>query len=93
MQFLIVARDGTDPDAEIRRRHARPEHSALVQAMKSNGTFRVGGHTLDHAGNIIGSAMIVEFANQEAFDEYLSKEPYATSGVWKQIEVTRINLG
>jgi uncharacterized protein len=93
MQFLVVARDGTDPGAEARRRDARPAHAALVQAMKDDGRFVVGGHTLDDAGRIIGSAVIVAFPTYEAFNDYLQAEPYVAQGVWKHVEVTRINLG
>lgn len=93
MQFLVVARDGTDADAEGRRRGARPAHAALVEKMKREGSFRVGGHTLDDDGRIIGSAVIVEFPSRQALEAYLETEPYVTAGVWKAIEVTRINLG
>ena len=93
MQFLVVARDGTDADAESRRRIARPAHSALVQAMKADGRFVVGGHTLGDDGRIAGSAMIVEFPTREAFDAWLETEPYVAGGVWTHIEVTRVNLG
>ena len=93
MQFLVVATDSTDSDARARRLRTRPEHSALIAKLKDAGNFRVGGHTLDDDGNIIGSAVIVDFATRAELDAYLAMEPYAVQRVWDDIKVTRINLG
>lgn len=93
MEFLILATDATDSDAPERRLRARPEHSALVKKLKASGNFKVGGHTLDAKDRIAGSAMILDFHSREELDAYLKIEPYAVQGVWREITVTRINLG
>jgi uncharacterized protein YciI len=81
MQFLVLATDGSDPDAPSRRARARDEHRVL------------GGHTLDADERIIGSAVIVDFPSREDVEAYLRIEPYVVQSVWKQIKITRINLG
>ncbi len=92
MHFLVVATDGTDADAPARRARARPAHVAVIGQLKDAGHFTLGGHTLDDAERIIGSAVIFEFPSRAELDAYLAREPYAVQGVWQHVTVTRINL-
>ena len=39
-----------------------------------------------------GSALVMEFADRAALDEYLKNEPYAAEGVWQKIEVEPMNV-
>ena len=39
-----------------------------------------------------GSALILEFENRAALDDYLAHEPYVTEGVWQKIEVETMNV-
>ena len=87
MQFLILARDGTDAAAPLRRQQARAAHLAAVARLQHQGHFIIGGAILDAAGAMIGSAVIFEFAGRAALDAYLQTDPYVTGQVWQQIEV------
>jgi uncharacterized protein len=87
MQFLLLARDGNDPEAAARRAAVRPEHLAGVRALKAAGHFVLGGARLDAAGAMIGSMMVVEFPDRAALDAWLATEPYAVRGVWREIEI------
>ncbi len=88
MQFLVVARDGTDDGAPGRRLAAREAHLAGVRRMAEDGAMICGGALLDDAGEMAGSACIVAFEDRAALDAWLASDPYVTGGVWREIEVT-----
>ena len=87
MQFLVLARDGTDAEAPARRAAARPAHFDGVRALKAAGHLVIGGARLDAAGGMIGSMMVVDFPDRAALDAWLAIEPYAVGGVWREVEV------
>ena len=40
-----------------------------------------------------GSALVMEFENRAALDDYLkNNEPYVVEGVWQKIEVEAMNV-
>ena len=86
-QYLIVAWDGTDPQARERRLAARPAHLAGVAPMTETGQMMIGGAMLDEAGEMVGSACVVEFDTRAELDRWLATDPYVTGGVWRKIEV------
>lgn len=88
MQYLVVAYDGTDPEASARRQAARPAHMEEVQALKQEGRMILGGALLDDEGRMIGSACVVDFPTRAELDAWLERDPYATGNVWQKIEVT-----
>lgn len=90
--YLIVARDGADPEAPARRHAARADHFATLPAMLQRGQMLLGGATLDDAGAMTGSALIVEFPDRAALDAWLAQEPYVRSGVWHDIAITPFRL-
>lgn len=92
MQFLIIAKDGTDADAPARRQAARPDHLKLATAMAEEGSLKSGGAILDDNGAMVGSAAIVEFPDRAALDAWLARDPYVTGGVWQTIEVHPFRL-
>jgi hypothetical protein len=91
-QFLVIAYDGTDPEALSRRMAARPAHLEGVKPMVASGEMIAGGALLDDAGAMIGSATIVEFADRRALDAWLARDPYVTGNVWQKIEVRPFRL-
>ena len=91
-QFLVIAHDGTDPEAPARRRSARPSHFEGIKSMVERGELRAGGAILDDNGAMIGSVAFVEFPSRAALDEWLKREPYVTQGVWQRIEVKPFRL-
>ena len=88
MQYLVVARDGTDEGAAARRAAVRDAHIEGVKAMAQSGAMLLGGAMLDDDGAMIGSACIVEFDDRAALDAWLDSDPYVTGDVWRAIEVT-----
>lgn len=87
MQFLLVAFDGTDPEALERRMKARPGHLENVAVLKKQGEFLLGGAILDDNGKMIGSMMVYEFPDRAALDKCLENEPYINHGVWGKIDI------
>ena len=54
MQFILVAYDGTDPEALERRMKVRQEHLEKIEVLKGRGEFLAGGAILDNDGKMIG---------------------------------------
>ena len=92
MQFLLIAYDGTDPEAENRRMNARPVHLEGIEDLKKSGEFLMGGAILNDDGKMIGSAILYDFPDRAAMDERLKNEPYITKGVWKEIKIAPFRL-
>ena len=86
-QFVIIAFDGTDPDALNRRLAARPAHLENVGKLKARGQFTEGGALLDDNGKMIGSMMIVSFADKADLDHWMESDPYVAGKVWERVEV------
>jgi uncharacterized protein YciI len=92
MEFLILAYDGTDPEAKDRRLASRQAHLEGVQSMIEAGSFISGGAILSESGEMIGSTLYVEFESREKLDQWLRTDPYVTGGVWVNVDVKPIKL-
>ncbi len=91
MQFVILARDGTDDAAPARRMAARAAHLANVDRLKPHMVMGVA--TLDEAGQMNGSVMVVEFPDRAALDAWLADEPYVTGNVWQELSIQPCAVG
>ena len=88
MQFIIKAYDGEG--MLEKRMEVRPRH---LEGMKALGKQIIcAGGLLDEEGRMKGSALVVDFTDRAAVDEYLAHEPYVTEKVWQKIEVESINV-
>lgn len=87
MQFLIKAYDG--PDMLDKRMAVRPAHLEGMRKLGKQIVF--AGGLLDDAGNMKGSALVMDFPDRAALDAYLEKEPYVTAGVWETIDIEPVN--
>jgi len=92
MQFLLIAYDGTDPEAFERRMKVRPEHFEKIAVIKKRKEFLLGGAILDEKGQMIGSMIVYEFPDRAALDRILKEEPYIIHGVWVKIEIMPFRL-
>ena len=95
MQFVVIGRDGTDPEAPDRRQVVRPTHLDELQPLVDAGNILVGGAILDDDGSMRGSVMIVDFPSREELHAWLDNDPYVTGGVWREVEVApfRVAVG
>jgi len=87
MQWLIIARDGSDGEASKRRLKARPDHLEQAAKLQAADHLIVGGALIDDHGQMIGTAAVAQFATREELDQWLSSDPYVTGDVWREIEV------
>ena len=88
MQFLIKDYDG--PNMLEKRMAVRPRH---LEGMKALGRqIIVAGGLLDERGKMKGSALVMDFPDRAALDEYLDHEPYVVEGVWQKIAVEIMNV-
>ena len=88
MQFIITAYDGSN--MLDKRMEVRPRH--LEGMAKLGKQIICAGGLLDEQGKMKGSALVMEFPDRAALDEYLAGEPYVVEGVWQKIEVEILNV-
>ena len=88
MQFIIKAYDG--PNMLDKRMEVRPRH--LEGMAKLGKQIICAGGLLGEQGKMKGSALVMEFPDRAALDEYLAGEPYVVEGVWQKIEVEILNV-
>ena len=87
MQWLIVARDGTDAQAQGRRKAARAAHLENAAKLQAKGHLLVGGALVDDDGRMIGSACVAQFETREELDAWLRSDPYVVGNVWQDIQI------
>ena len=92
MQFLLLAYDGTDPEALQRRLKVREEHLKRISLLKKSGEFLLGGAILDNNGKMIGSMIVYDFPDLQSLEERLKDEPYLTGKVWEKTEIKPFRL-
>ncbi len=87
MQFLVLGYDGKDPEAPARRQAVRVQHIALGSELMKKGNMWFGAALTDEQGNMIGSALFMNFKDREELQKWLDIEPYVTGKVWEKIEI------
>jgi len=92
MQFLLLAYDGTDPEALQRRLMVRDEHLRKISGLKKAGEFLFGGAILDDSGKMIGSMIVYDFPDRQSLEEKLKDEPYFTEKVWEKTKIQPFRL-
>ncbi|CAM1500548.1 Fc.00g097100.m01.CDS01 [Cosmosporella sp. VM-42] len=94
-EFLVVVPD--KPDVLAKRLEVRGQHFANMQPFLKDGSWKMGGAIL-HAVpkddspeslDFAGSTLVCVADSVEAVREQLSKDIYATSGVW---DMTKIQI-
>jgi uncharacterized protein YciI len=92
MQFILIAYDGTDGEAPLRRSKVRPDHLKNVDKLRQKGEFLFGGAILDDNKNMIGSVIVYEYPDRQALNKMLEKEPYIIGKVWERIDIKPFRL-
>lgn len=92
MQFLLLAYDGTDPEALQRRLNVREEHLKRINLLKNSGEFLFGGAILDNNGKMIGSMIVYDFPDRQSLEERLQDDPYLKEKVWEKTEIHPFRL-
>lgn len=85
MLYILICRDKAG-DGLARRMEARPEHLAYLKSLGDQ--VRVGGALLSQDGKEpLGSVIIIEAANIEEARAIANADPYATAGVFEDVEI------
>ncbi len=91
-QYLITGYDYTDDGALDRRMAVRPHHFDNAKLYKEKGNYITGGAILDDNGKMIGSAMVLQFENEEELEAWKKGEPYITQKIWETVDVKPFKL-
>lgn len=86
-QYLVTAYDYTDEGALPRRMNVRPHHLDNLVKLKQKGNYIKGGAILNEEGKMTGSAMIMQFENEEELEAWRQSEPYITQKVWESVDI------
>lgn len=91
MLYTIV---GTDtPNSLEKRKAARPEHLARLQALRDAGRLIIAGPfpAVDNEdpadAGFTGSLIVAEFASLEAAQGWADADPYMAAGVYAHVQV------
>jgi uncharacterized protein YciI len=87
MQYLIIGLDGKDKDAIKRRLANRQAHIELGDELLKSGNMWYGAAIRNDGGEMIGSALFMDFDTEEELHAWLDKEPYVVGEVWKSITI------
>lgn len=87
MLYLVIAKDGTDPEAPARRQQVREAHLEGARRLAESGAMQLGGALLDDADTMIGSAMVLEAEDEAAVRALLEADIYHRGGVWRTYEI------
>lgn len=83
---IVIAKDGTDPEAEARRLRARPTHMQRVRPLAEDGTLLFGGAILDAPeGRMVASVAVTRHASHAAAQRFWAEDPYVRDGVWREM--------
>jgi uncharacterized protein YciI len=91
-QYLITGYDYTDEGALDRRMAVRPHHFDNAKLYKEKGNYITGGAILDDNGKMIGSAMVLQFENEEELEAWKKGEPYINQKIWETVDVKPFKL-
>lgn len=91
-QYLVTGYDYTDEGALERRMAVRPHHLDNAKLFKEKGNYITGGALLDDNGKMIGSAMILQFENEEELEAWKKGEPYISQKIWETVDVKPFKL-
>lgn len=87
--FVVQCTDGENVLAA--RQQARPAHLARLQVLADAGRVLAAGPLPrdpdDLSQGFHGSVLILEFADQQALQDWLADEPYLHAGVYREVSV------
>jgi uncharacterized protein YciI len=84
--FAVFATD--KPGTAALRERLRPQHRAWLRAPRGHAVVvRLGGPTLDAAGSMNGTLLVVQAADVQAVQRFLDEDPYWRSGLFERVEI------
>jgi hypothetical protein len=86
MYFAIVCTD--KPGRAALRGEVRPQHLAYLEQFREQ-VFAVGPLQSDDGTMMIGSLLVVDFADREAAEAFAAGDPYARAGLFESVVIRR----
>lgn len=86
--YVITTTD--KPGALETRVRVRPEH---LDYLKETGVVKLAGPFLDPAGDMMGSLLIIDVADEAAANAFAANDPYAKAGLFAEVQVRGWRLG
>ncbi len=86
MPFVLICRD--KPGALETRKANRADHLAYIEA---TGVVAQAGPTLDAAGQMAGSVIVLDVADRAAAEGWAAGDPYARAGLFDSVEIVHWN--
>jgi uncharacterized protein YciI len=83
MDFILICKD--KPDSGALRQRLRGPHLEFISDKQH--LFKYGGPLLDDQGRMQGSLIIIAFPDRAGLDDYLSKDPYFTGGLFESVAI------
>ncbi len=84
MLFAIICMD--KPDHSHVRMANRPAHLAYLKANSEHAVF-VGPMLSDDGEGMIGSLLVMDFADKAAAEDFVAGDPYARAGLFATITI------
>lgn len=87
MLYIVLAHDGTDPEAPARRQRVRERHLEAAAPAVASGMLQLGGAILDADGGMIGSMLMVEAESEADVRAFVERDVYTREGVWRSVSI------
>jgi uncharacterized protein YciI len=81
------------PDITARRNETLDAHRAHLMPVDDTHCISRGPLTDAEGKDWLGSAMVYEFADRRAFDDFFKHEPYCINGLYERIDIYRWRRG
>ncbi|MBF9033180.1 YciI family protein [Rhodobacterales bacterium HKCCE2091] len=83
--FSVYAMDA--PGKQDLRQRLRPAHRERLRAHDHPVTVHIGGPLLGGDNEMIGTLLVVEAADGDAVEAFLSGDPYMEQGLFRSVEI------
>lgn len=83
MQYLVIAYD--NEGALEKRLEVRDAHVEGTRKLMDEGKIINAGALIEEE-QMVGSTLLVDFANDDEINDWLSNEPYVQNNVWNMEE-------
>ncbi|MFK7866061.1 MAG: YciI family protein [Alphaproteobacteria bacterium] len=87
MQYSLIIHDNPAQGTVEKRVSVRNQHLEKVNSLRQSGNILHGGAILNDAGDMVGSALIVDFPDQAAVEAFIKADIYYEMGVWQDYHI------
>ena len=89
MLYVVICTDKSGKLSD--REGVRPSHRKYLRK-KHKVTVLKAGPTLDSAGKMNGTVLLVRADEQELVEELIENDPYSQAGIFKHVDIRPCNM-